>query len=116
MPSGAKPEAEAAPEAVAAEGPASGGPEVDDLVVNGPLTYALEYLSGSDVVYYKAVSEAICQQHADKYGCNPLVVPQVYVEKGSYAWWVHARGWIPASGEPVKIVDLFVGGLNDPPP
>ena len=27
MPSGAKPEAEAAPEAVAAEGPASGGPE-----------------------------------------------------------------------------------------
>ena len=60
MPSGAKPEAEAAPEAVAAEGPASGGPEAGsasggpvpslelfklapNTLENGLLAYALEY-------------------------------------------------------------------------
>ena len=57
-----------------------------------------------------------CQQHEKKYGCDPLVVPQVMLQHGSHAWTAHARGWAPTPGEPVKIVDLFVGGLNDPFP
>ena len=103
-------------EAVAeVEGPASGGPE-DDLLVNSPLTYALEYCRGSEYIYYKKISEAMCQWHVEKYRCDPLVVPLVLAEPESRAHWVAKRGWKPRSGEPVKIVDLFVGGLNDPPP
>ena len=122
----------AAPEAVAAEGPASGGPEagsasggpvpslelfklVPNTLENGLLAYALEYLH-SDVIYYEDVSDADCEQHYKKYGQDPLVVPQVAVQKGSHAWTAHMRGWVPQPGDPVKIADLFVGGLNDPPP
>ena len=28
----------------------------------------------SEVIYYEDVSEADCQQHANRYGCDPLVV------------------------------------------
>ena len=82
---------------------------------NGLLAYALEYLT-SDVIYYQDVSDADLQQHNKKYGCEPLIVPQVMLQNGSHAWTAHARGWTPAPGERVKIVHLFVGGLHDPPP
>ena len=89
MPSGAKPEAEAAPEAVAAEGPASGGPvaaegpasggpvtgEVPSLELfkfapntleNGLLAYALEYLQ-SDVILAMEDDRSHEQKYSSQY-------------------------------------------------
>ena len=122
----------AAPEAVAEEGPASGGPEAGsasggpvpslelfkkdpEIVGNGLLAYAFEFLQ-SDVVYYQDASRADRQRHYDKYKCGPLIVDKVKFQTGSHAWTWRKRGWTPAIGEPVMIVDLFVGGLHDPPP
>ena len=136
MPSGAKPEAEAAPEAVAAEGPASGGPEAGSAsggpvpsleqplerkrpfswpLENGLLAYAFEFLQ-SNFIYYQDASRADRQRHYNKCKCGPLIVDKVKYQTGSPACTWFKRGWIPAIGEPVMIVDLFVGGLHDPPP
>ena len=57
----------------------------------------------SDVIYFLEVSEVVAQQHRRQYGCEPLVVEQVVVQKGSHGWTANMRGWGPRPGEQVKI-------------
>ena len=75
------------------------------------LAYALHYLD-SDVIYFLEVSEVVAQQHRRQYGCEPLVVEQVVVQKRSHGWTASLRGWKPVPGEHINIEFLFEGGLN----
>ena len=75
------------------------------------LAYAIHYLD-SDVIYFLEVSEVVAQQHRRQYGCEPLVVEQVVVQKGSHGWTANQQGWKPVPGNPVDIEFLFKVGLN----
>ena len=99
-------------------GPASGGPEEAGPASGGLsgtkkslLAYALHYLD-SDVIYFLEVSEVVAQQHRRQYGCEPLVVEQVVVQKRSHGWTASLRGWKPVPGDQINIEFLFKGGLN----
>ena len=106
-------------------GPASGGPEEAGPASGGLsgtknifkskslslLAYALHYLD-SDVIYFLEVSEVVAQQHRRQYGCEPLVVEQVVVQKRSHGWTASLRGWTPVPGDQINIEFLFKGGLN----